>query len=166
MAVAAVGMLAACGGGSSPSTPTPVATPTPAPPPRVVQQAVGTIPASTIGLLAPFSIDGPGAVDVTLDWTFARNDMDVALLRGPCTSIALLEQGNCPLLGLTDNRATKPERLHVGGLSAGSYTILIGNLTTEDESAAIQVVFTPGATASQGPVALGWTRGRRVVAVR
>lgn len=145
-----VGALAAgCGGGGSGggvTTPTPVAAPTPAPAPQVIQQNSGRVPARTAVLLPTFSLSQSGTVEITADWTFARNDIDVLLARGVCT-IEQARADRCEIIGSTSSTTAKPERLRLS-VPAGSYTPLIANFSEEDEAVSYQVVFTPGAVAA------------------
>jgi hypothetical protein len=86
VAVSPVVSLGGCGGSSS--TPTPVPTPTPTPPPvaRVVMEgSEHGLEALTL-LWVPFMTSATGALDATVDWTSASNDVDVYLAKGtdPC----------------------------------------------------------------------------------
>lgn len=133
--------LSACGGGGGSSAPTAVATPTPAPtppPPQVLGQGAGRLPAQAVALV-DVSVPANGTLEAVVDWTFARNDVDVAVIRGACTP-AQFNAGQCTFLGATSSTTAKPERITVG-VTTGPHTIAIANFSTEDESASYQVIF-------------------------
>src|SRR5688572_12660501 len=79
-----VSMLPGCGS----NTPTPVASPTPTPPPPVTQSIVasggGSLPLLVLAP-TPFTTGAAGTLDVTVDWTFATNNVDIYLARGGCS---------------------------------------------------------------------------------
>jgi hypothetical protein len=144
-AVALTGSLAACGGGSSPTAaPTPTPTPTP-PPPQVVSQVTGgSLPAGFIAWVV-FTTARAGALDATVDWTFATNDLDVYLAQGSCDNNTIATTA-CPILGFSESTTAKPETAHVASAPAGTYTIFVNNLGPGDETVSYQVVLTPSAT--------------------
>ena len=141
--------LPACGGGgggsggvTTPSTPPP----TP-PPPVVVSQGQGfPLEADFVGRV-PFTTSRTGLLEATVDWTFAANDVDVALVRGDCT-FEQFEAIQCPVLAFSVSTTAKPERIRSDGAAAGSYTLFVENAGPGDESVSFQVVLTPSATAS------------------
>ncbi len=145
---AVVGSLAACGG-STPSQPTP--TPTPAPTPQVVVQGGDTLKASEVGLL-PITTARTGAIEVTVDWTFATNDIDVALARGSCSFDQLVAQ-QCTIAAISASTTAKPEKIRADNAAAGTYTLFIENTGPGDESLSFQVVLTPSATGAATPSA-------------
>lgn len=145
-------LLSACGGGGGNSGPTPVVpTPTPAPQPQVLAQVSGSVPADAVVGLTPLTTTRTGSFDITLDWTFARNDLDVALGRGSCLTEDDFTSGRCIIINATTSTTVKPEHLHVDAQPAGTYYVLVANFSSEEESAAVQVVFTPS-SASTGIV--------------
>src|SRR5262245_54668981 len=93
--------LSACGGGGS--TPTTPSTPPPTPPPapRVLLQGGGAIPAEEGGAVQ-FNVDVVGRLDITVDWTFATNDIDLLLFRGTCTEDQLIAD-TCNLVTIADS---------------------------------------------------------------
>ena len=149
LAAGLVAGLGACGGGgggggnvTTPSTPPP----TP-PPPVVVAQGQGfPLSAGFIGRV-PFTTSRTGLLEATVDWTFAANDVDVALVRGDCT-FDQFEAAQCPILAFSVSTTAKPERIRSDGAAAGSYTLFFDNSGPGNESVSFQVVLTPSATAS------------------
>lgn len=144
-----------CGGSSTPSRPTAVTTPAPTPqPPVVVLEGSFSLPAGFIGVSPTISVPSSGVLTVTVDWTFATNDLDIALVRGTCTE-AMFDAETCDVIAFTESATAKPETLTVN-VTAGSYTPLVGNFGTGDESGALQAVFTAGATASSTAAIRAW----------
>jgi len=122
-------------------TPTPLPTPKPA---YVVASGVGlALPAGFIGSRA-FSTMEAGTLTVTVDWTLSSNDVDALLARGSCTPDQF-NTDQCQIVTFSVSTTAKPEKLTAPGLSAGAYTLLIGNAGPDDESLAFQVVLQPGA---------------------
>jgi len=146
--VALAASLAACGGGTT--DPTPIPTPTPAPtpkPPYVVSQLTAvTLEAEYVGWL-PFTTTERGALDVTVDWTYAANDLDVYLGQGSCDGDSF-DTPQCPLVAYSESSTAKPEKVHFDNAVAGTYTIFVGNAGPGDEAVSFQVVLTPSATAA------------------
>lgn len=154
VAVALATTVAACGGGgggggggvTTSSTPPP----TP-PPPVVVAQVQGfSLEADFVGRL-PFTTSRTGSIEATVDWTFATNDVDAALVRGDCT-FEQFEASQCQILSFAISVTTKPEKVRTDGAAAGSYTLFVENTGPGDESVSLQVVLTPSATGSSGSV--------------
>ena len=143
--------LAACGGSSSPTAPTPTPVPTP-PPPQVVAQGSDTLEAEFTGRL-PFTTTRAGNVEATVDWTYATNDVDVALVQGDCSFEQAVAQ-QCTVLAISVSTTAKPEKITASNAAAGTYTLFIENTGPGDESVAFQVVLTP-TTAAAPPSASG-----------
>jgi hypothetical protein len=116
----------------------------------VVSQGSGSLPVRTLAII-PLITTLPGTLDVTVDWTFASNNVDVYLARGSC-SFEQFVATQCQVLSTSESATAKPEKLRVPGTTAGTYTLLVGNRGPADESVAYQVVLTPSA-ASAGSVA-------------
>ena len=156
-------LLPGCSSDSNPpvtSTPPP---PTTLPPTTqtVVQSGSGSLPVLNLALI-PFSISSTGRLDVTVDWTFASNDVDVYLVRGACTFDQFINLG-CNIIAFSESGTAKPERVSSSGATAGSYFVAIGNLGPTDESVAFQVVLTtgPGVSSVTGASAAGPARALR-----
>ena len=144
-------VMPGCGGSSS-TTPTsvPAPTPTPAPVSTVVAEGSrGGLGASVLINAPPFTTTATGTLDVTVDWTFASNDVDIYLTQGtvPCT-VADFNAGQCSFVVFSESFTAKPERLSAPNASAGPYTLYIGNRGPTEESVSYQVVLTTGGGAS------------------
>jgi hypothetical protein len=142
--------LAACGGGnSSPSTPsTPAPTPVPAPVTTVIRQ--GSFSGLSAGFavrLVPFTTPRSGKLEIIVDWTFARNDLDIYLFRNDCT-IEQLQADQCDPVVAADSETAKPERLVVESAAAGTYTAYVVNFGPDEESLSYQILLTSVGTAS------------------
>jgi len=161
--VALTASLVACGGGDTPGGPGPVpATPAPPPPPVVVSQVTGlAIEANVLGRVL-VEATRSGTLTATVDWTFAENDVDVAIVGGDCSFEAFLG-GQCPIVAISASTTAKPERIS-GAANAGTYTLFIENTGPGDETISYQVVLTPDASASasgrSGSSAGGQWKGR------
>jgi hypothetical protein len=137
--------LIACGGSDIvvPPPPTPVPTPTP---PVVLDSGGGAIEAGFIAMAHPIVTTAAGALEVTVDWTFAKNDIDVVLARGAC-SFEQLEAKQCTIAAVADSETAKPERVRTSG-AAGTYTLFVENIGPDDDSASYQAVFFAGASSA------------------
>jgi len=143
------GALAGCGGGSSsPSTVT--TTTVPVAQRTLVGQGTWQLTDSdtairTIGFPdiagVPFTLGAAGTVDLTVDWTFRSNDIDVAIFPGSCTSTQLLNLvcGTTPIVQSLSTTA-KPETL-TRQLSAGSYTLVIASNVGNSAEAGTFAIF-------------------------
>jgi hypothetical protein len=100
----------------------------------------------------PFTTTRAGALDATVDWTFATNDLDVALTRGDC-SFEQFEAQQCTIAAFSISATAKPEKIRVDGAAAGAYTLFVENTGPGDESVSFQVVLTPSATGTAPPSA-------------
>jgi hypothetical protein len=71
---------------------------------------------------------------VTVDWTFASNNVDIFVAAGsePCT---LETFNNRPCLcGIEESLTLKPEKLTIPSLAAGAYTLYVANFGSKNES--------------------------------
>ena len=152
--VVIVAVLSGCGGNCAnpaasctpPPTPSPsTSAPTPAPPVVIAQGNFG-LPARLLAVI-PLTTSATGKIDVTVDWTFATNDVDVYLARGACSFDQFVAQ-QCTVVTFSESTSAKPEKISAPGAAAGSYVLLIGNRGPTDESVAYQVVLTTGGGAS------------------
>ena len=147
--VALVGCGGGGGGGGSSVTQSTSLAPTPAPP-VVVHQGTGwTLEAATIGWTV-FTTTKAGALDVSVDWTYASNDVDVLIARGTCNGDQL-EANQCSILTYSISETAKPEKAHADSADAGTYTLFIENTGDRDDAVSFQVVLTPRATGDAGP---------------
>lgn len=127
------------GGGSGPPTSPNTPTPTPAPVTTVVSQGSGSLPVNNLGAVN-FTISAAGRVDVTVDWTFAANDVDIGVFNGTCTATQLVA-GSCAPVTVSDS-VNKPERISLANAAAGNYTLGVENVGPSDESVSWQVTLT------------------------
>jgi hypothetical protein len=132
---------------SDASCPPPPPPPSPTPePPTVLDRGEGQLPELT-GLFRTVATTRTGAFDVTVDWTFATNDVDIFIARGTCSFEQFVEE-QCAVLAAATSSTAKPERLRLANQPAGTYSVVIVNFGPGDESIAYQVVFTPGNAAA------------------
>jgi hypothetical protein len=83
---------------------------------------------------------------VTVDWTFAENDIDVGVFNGDC-SFEQFMGSQCTLVAISASITDKPERIS-GSAPAGTHTLFLENVGPGDETLSYQVVLTPSASAS------------------
>jgi hypothetical protein len=145
-----IAALVGCGGGGS--SPSPVTTTTAPPTRSLVVQGQWTLTDSdtairNIGIPdiagVPFTLGAAGTVDVTVDWTFRSNDIDIAILPGSCNSVQLVQLlcGTTPIVQSISVTA-KPETL-TRQLSAGNYTLVVAsNVGNSAESGTFAVFVT------------------------
>jgi hypothetical protein len=149
--------LSGCGGDSG-TQPTAVTTPTrPTPVTTVLVQNsfTGLDPQGV--LVITFQVTNAGDLDAVVDWTFASNNLDVALARGQRTCVTtgnVVDLSQCTVAATAASLTSKPERLHIGPLAADTYTLYIGNFgsTTESLSYQISLTYTPSAGSPGGSV--------------
>ena len=139
LAAIAVG-LAGCGSDGSPAQATPPTTTAPGPTETVVAAGTSALRARTAGLVA-FETTASGTLDATVDWTDTFNEVDVYMMRGPCTG-AQWNANQCAFMAWSESREFKPERLRMVGVLPGSYVLAVVNRGPGEESIAFQVVLT------------------------
>ena len=151
-AALALAVLPGCGGGGGNSPTPPV---TQAPVRSLVVQGgfslVGIVEAQRQGAPADyvrheFTTSGAGTLEVNADWTFSSSQMLVGVVRGFCSfdQIDVALRGGavaCPEVD-GDFPSPKPARLTITNLAAGSYTLIIANITNNAESGNYQVFLT------------------------
>lgn len=146
LACLALAGLSACGGRSNPTGPTPTPAPTPRPTPvtTTVRQSTFTGLEPNFALSVTFPVDFTGDVQITVDWTFGSNNIDLIVARGgpnPClASDGFLDFGICDVVA-TQATSNKPERL-AAQLAAGQYTLYIRNRGSSREALSYQILLT------------------------
>jgi hypothetical protein len=147
--------LSACGGGTPLTGPSPSPTPAPAPVTTLVHDdsfAVGT----KVAVPDTFTTTSTGTLDVTVDWTFASNDIDIFIARGtePCT-LQTFNDRTCGFIATEESTTMKPERLTIPNVAAGSYTLYVANFGSTNESVACHILLTTASAASVRSVSTG-----------
>ena len=137
--------LAGCGGGGNPVQP-----PTPSPPPTptartIILSGSLSLPSRTIDV-EPFGVPSPGTVDITVDWTFAASPIGVYVIRGAC-DLDRFNARTCDFVTRSEG-GQKPRVITLPGVAAGSYSLLVANFSSGDESLSLQIGHTSGGTAS------------------
>ncbi len=158
-------LMSACGGGGPTSNTPPTTLP---PPPQVLLEVNHELPAGFAGAEL-FTTTRAGTIVATVDYTFPDSGILVWLARGECTE-EMFFADQCPFAA-TSLSGARPRTLTVPGASVGVYTFIVGNLGPQDEAIAMQVVFTPSASAANArpdpgtsltpATARGWI-GRRI----
>ena len=152
-AALALAILPGCGGGNGPTTP-PV-TQAPAPVRTLIIQGgfslVGIAEAQRQGAPADyvrheFTTTGAGTLEVNADWTFSSSQVLVAVVRGACSFAQIDTALNggavaCPEVGGAFP-SPKPARVTINNLAAGTYTLVVANITNNNESGNYQVFLT------------------------
>jgi hypothetical protein len=134
-------------------TPAPTPTPSPTPTPTTTSTSVVDAGSSSLAVLTllsvPFTITAAGTIGATVDWTFSTNDVDLFLTRGtnPCAA-AQFNNSTCPFLDSATSATTQPETVSVPELTAGAYTLYIGNFGPTEESVGFQITLTTSSGAS------------------
>jgi hypothetical protein len=148
--------LPACGGSSNPVT---SSSPSPTPPPvtrsAVIDDDAFAVP-SKFAVPDVWTTTSTGTVEVTVDWTFATNDVDIFVARGsePCT-LQTLNNRTCGFVATEESTTMKPEKLSMPNLAAGTYTLYVVNFGSTDESVACHIVLTTTSAASVRTVTTG-----------
>jgi len=93
-----------------------------------------------------FTTSSPGTLEITVDWTHATSTIDVIVTRAICT-FDQLNANQCDVVSFTRGVTPKPRRVELAGQPAGAFTLVVGNLGPEDESAVFQVVLNPSGPA-------------------
>ena len=155
-------VLAGCGGDST-TTPTAVATPTPTPAPVrqvIFQGDLPDIPVFGPGPIGPlkvlsFSTTALGTLDAIVDWTFASNDIGLALIAlDNCPGFTDLGSTTCPYVTISDT-TNKPETLVHANAAAGGYGLVIVNNGSTKESGSGEIGLTTTGAASALTKAVG-----------
>lgn len=154
-------VLAGCGDDGSPTAaPTPTPPPTP-PPPRTVLDRRNVSVRAGFAVGEFFTTDRAGTLEAVVDYTFATSTMVVWVARGQCTADQF-GANQCDYAASSFVGA-KPRRVSVTGAAAGTYTLIVGNGASQDESISYQVVLTPSAAAAANAGAGARAEGSYVV---
>jgi hypothetical protein len=116
------------------------------------------------GVYLPFTTASTGTITANVDWTFATDDIDVALVRGnnPCTVLEFITE-TCPFIALSASTTAKPESVSAPNLAAGQYTVYAFNFGPEQEAISFQILHTavPGAAAAANASSVDSSRLRK-----
>lgn len=139
LAAVLAGSLAACGGGdSSPAAPPP---PTPSPTPQrslISEGAQSDLPPAAnegVAFIVVVQTQVTGTLEATVDWTFPSNPVALLWAQGNC-----IDNPNCAVL-VQNSSAAKPKTITATNVAAGTYSLLVVNLGTTNESVSYQVFF-------------------------
>ena len=86
-----------------------------------------------------FAVPEPGTLQVTVDWTFATDDVDLVLSNPACDAVALAA-GTCKRLAVDDGNG-KPAGITLP-TSATAYRLFVVNRGPASESGTVQAVVT------------------------
>jgi hypothetical protein len=105
--------------------------------------AEGSLPGLGRQVLAsvPFAIQTQGVVDVTVDWTFTTDNVDVYICSGYCT-VDQVNNGTAYVVALSESTSAKPEVVGASEQRPGPYTLFIGNRGPDEESVSYQIFLT------------------------
>jgi hypothetical protein len=87
-----------------------------------------------------FATSSTGTLEISVDWTSFGSDLDFDVYRGPCT-VNQAVAGQCQSIASAEG-VTKPERLTITNLGAGSYVVFIANVNAASESGTYQIFLT------------------------
>jgi hypothetical protein len=106
----------------------------------------------------PFTTSQRGDMDVTVDWTFPEDNIQVMVSSGTCT-LDQINASQCTFITSSQASTTpKPRVLTVRAVAAGTYQLYVGNRGPKTESVSVQIgLTTPGSASS----AVGASAGRR-----
>jgi hypothetical protein len=142
--------LGACGGSSSPAAPV---APPPTTLPAQTRTVISTGSCTDVGVnilcfFSPFTTTQRGDVDVTVDWTFPEDRIQLMVSTGSCT-LDQINGNQCSYITTSPASTTpKPRVLTVKGVAAGTYQLYVGNRGPKTESLSVQVGLTTPGTAS------------------
>jgi hypothetical protein len=105
----------------------------------VAERSGVSIPAG-YGYGTYFDTSATGTLDATVDYTHADSGILVWIAKGQCTGEQWAAD-QCTYAA-TSLSGGKPRKVTATGQTAGSYTLIVGNLGPKDEAVSMQVVFT------------------------
>jgi hypothetical protein len=117
----------------------------PSPPPTTLAACTQTtvfqggtaFPPSTLDTES-FATSTTGRLEVTLDWTFPASPFGVYVVQGAC-DLQQFNARSCNFL-LRSDSGPKPRKVSAPNVAAGSYSLLIANFGSQNESVSTQVV--------------------------
>ena len=121
--------------------------------PAQTRTIIGTSSCTDVGVdflcfFDPFTTSQRGDLDVTVDWTFPEDVIQVLVSNGSCT-LDQINANQCTFISSSAASATpKPRVLTIKGVAAGTYQLYVGNRGPKTESLSVQVGLTTPGTAS------------------
>jgi hypothetical protein len=106
----------------------------------VVAERSGVSIAVGFGYGTYFDTSATGTIDATVDYTHADSSVLVWIAKGQCTGEQWVAN-QCTYVA-TSFSGGKPRKVTATGQTAGTYTLIVGNLGPKDEAVSMQVVFT------------------------
>jgi hypothetical protein len=117
---------AACGGTTAPTA-------------TEIRETVHSVPAQGAVAAAQLSLGERGTIEVSADWTFAGNNIDVYATPGDCfTTPSALSIESCLILAETVG-AAKPERLTFPGVAGGTYRVVVVNRGAQPDTVTVRL---------------------------
>jgi hypothetical protein len=101
-------------------------------------QGGAALPARTVDEES-FATTTMGRLDVTLDWTFPASPFGVYVVQGSC-NLAQFNARTCNFLLSSEPGGPKPRKVSAPNVAPGSYSLLIANFSSQNESVSTQVV--------------------------
>lgn len=129
------GGLFGCGGSGGPTSSTPVQQR------RQIANFSFTTDAVFDLVSGEFTTTATGTLEAQCDWTFASNDIDIAIYRGSCSFNQLTNQ-QCNTVAESISATAKPERVTSSNAPAGTYTLMVLSLDNTAESGSCQIFLT------------------------
>ena len=121
--------------------------------PAQTRTIIGTGSCTDVGVnvlcfFDPFTTTQRGDLDVTVDWTFPEDVIQVLVSKGSCT-LDQINASQCTFISSNQESATpKPRVVTIKGVAAGTYQLYVGNRGPKTESFSAQVGLTTPGTAS------------------
>jgi hypothetical protein len=137
LAASAAALLTGCGGGGGASGPTAVATPADCTRTVLFQGNADLEAGFAAG--QEFTVTATTRLDVVVDWTFNQSPMGIYVFQGTC-NLDQFTARTCNFVVASEPSVSKPRRASAPNVAPGTYTLLIANFGTLNESLAAQVV--------------------------
>jgi len=104
----------------------------------------------------PFTTNQKGDMDVTVDWTFPEDNIQVMVSSGTCT-IDQINGSACTFITSSLASTTpKPRILTVRAVAAGTYQLYVGNRGPKTETVSVQIgLTTPGSASAAAGTSVG-----------
>jgi hypothetical protein len=107
----------------------------------VLQRGWELVPGQLLGVDVNFTGSGSGTADVTVEWTYASNDLDIYVTAQACT-VDAFSAGSCAYTAKADGTTSKPERLTFPASAGSSYRVWVVNFGPAQESGTLEIGLT------------------------